>query len=703
MKKIEQFQITSLMLSGFKSYEEPTELVFGNPTVITGGNGRGKSSIADAIAFAVTGCPFFGERGIDRLHNENNPDVAIRMCLVDETGTFHELNRTRRKNRMTITYDGYEIRQLDLADLFGERDVFLSIFNPLYFIEELGEDGKKLLERYLPTIPHETVLSQLSEPVREHLKNETILSPEGSLKRCREEIRGLEERITYLRGQKDLAASQGESHEQAEQELTLQADTLREEIAELEQRQFSGMDVSDMQERLVELSERYEEAARDERADTSKLREQLQTLREKIARREGEQYQSKFTEALAEASARVKDLGVRYQRESAAYKAFHAGMECPACHRSVTEQSLPEVQAALKKVLSELYAAGSEQRAQLIELQEMDKKAADTFAQFKEDDLGKWAAEAAEMEQRCASLAEQASAEMERLRAEIQTLTADLEYGNLSQAEYDHLGTCREKLRQSEAKIAALQTMTAAQLPDFDREIAQANASIAEIKRKMANVIAYISKRAELTFSQLKMNRVEISLYMREEYKLTEADRNASFIFLLDGFNEIPTTTMQIRCLRDILDISDKKYPEAAIILSNRDPLDTYMDLLEYENGFDADQIDRLKFYFHNCYIKELSQEQIDDYFEPNQRCLVPAARNILDTPFYLVLYRQAMQPSGKDAGRWITDAFQDHLNNGTPEKTTLMLQMLLREIDNLRSDITSAERELSNIIGERS
>lgn len=513
MKKIEQFQITSLMLSGFKSYEEPTELVFGNPTVITGGNGRGKSSIADAIAFAVTGCPFFGERGIDRLHNENNPDVAIRMCFVDETGTLHELNRTRRKNRMTITYDGYEIRQLDLADLFGERDVFLSILNPLYFIEELGEDGKKLLERYLPTIPHETVLSQLSEPVREHLKNETILSPEGSLKRCREEIRGLEERITYLRGQKDLAASQGESHEQAEQELTLQVDTLREEIAELEQRQFSGMDVSDMQERLVELSGRYEEAARDERTDTSKLREQLQTLREKIARREGEQYQSKFTEALAEASARVKDLGVRYQRESAAYKAFHAGMECPACHRSVTEQSLPEVQAALKKVLSELYAAGSEQRAQLIELQEMDKKAADTFAQFKEDDLGKWAAEAAEMEQRCASLAEQASAETERLRAEIQTLTADLEYGNLSQSEYDHLGTCREELRQSEAKIAALQTMTAAQLPDFDREIAQANSSIAEIKRKMANVIAYISKRAELTFSQLKMNRVEISLY----------------------------------------------------------------------------------------------------------------------------------------------------------------------------------------------
>ena len=153
MKKIEQFQIIGMTISGFKSYEGPTELTFGNPTVITGGNGRGKTSIADAIAFVVTGLPFFGERGIDRLHNESNPDVAIQMRFVDETGAAHKLIRTRKKNRMTITYDGYEIRQLDLTDLFGERDVFLSILNPLYFIEELGEDGKNLLERYLPLIP----------------------------------------------------------------------------------------------------------------------------------------------------------------------------------------------------------------------------------------------------------------------------------------------------------------------------------------------------------------------------------------------------------------------------------------------------------------------------------------------------------------------------------------------------------------------
>ena len=512
MKKIEQFQITSMNISGFKSYEEPTEFIFGNPTVITGGNGRGKTSIADAIAFAVTGLPFFGERGIDRLHNENNPDATVQMCFVDEAGVAHELTRVRRKNRMTITYDGYEIRQLDLADLFGERDVFLSILNPLYFIEELGESGKNLLERYLPLIPQKTILAQLPEPVRESLKDEEILSPDAYLKRRREEIRGLEEHITYLGGQKDLAAAQGQQHEKMQAELAENLAVLRAEIAALEEKQFDGLDPVKTQERLVELSHRYEEIARDERGDTMQKQKELHTLREKIIRRQAEQYQSKFTEPLAEITSKVNDLGTRYRREMSAYKAFHAGMDCPTCHRRVTEETLPEVQTALKEAISQLWAAGTELKGQLTELQEMDKKARETFETFQADDLRKWEAEAAELEQRCKEQTGGAQ-DSEQMRSEIQSLTADLEYGNLTQAEYDHLGECREQCREVEAKISALNAMAAEEMLDFDREIREAQETIGGIKRTMTNVIAYISKRAELTFSQLKMNRVEISLY----------------------------------------------------------------------------------------------------------------------------------------------------------------------------------------------
>lgn len=513
MKKIEQFQIIGMTISGFKSYEGPTELTFGDPTVITGGNGRGKTSIADAIAFAVTGLPFFGERGIDRLHNESNPDVSIQMRFVDERGAAHELTRTRRKNRMTIIYDGYEIRQLDLTDLFGERDVFLSILNPLYFIEELGEDGKNLLERYLPLIPQEMILAQLAEPVRASLKDEFLLSPDAYLKRRREEIRGLEERITYLGGQRDLAAAQEEQQQKTRLELADQLDGLKAEIAALEEKQFAGLDVERMQERLVELSRRYDETAQDVHGDASEQQKALQELRERIIRRQTEQYQSKFTQPMAEAYARVNDLGARYQREMASYKAFHAGMECPTCHRSVTEQTLPEVQTAIKKTLSELYAAGTEQRNQLNELQELDRKAMETFEQFKGEDLRRWEAEISVLEQSCAERSRSGAAESSLIRNEIQSLTTELEYGKLTQAEYDRLSACREECREVEAKLSALESMTAEEPSDLGGEIRQAQDRIGEIKRIMTNVIAYISKRAELTFSQLRMNKVEISLY----------------------------------------------------------------------------------------------------------------------------------------------------------------------------------------------
>lgn len=533
MKKIEQFQITSMSISGFKSYEKPTELTFGDPTVITGGNGRGKTSIADAIAFAVTGLPFFGERGLDRLHNEKNPDVTIQMRFVDENGITHELTRIRRNNDMSIYYDGYTIRQLDLTDLFGERDVFLSILNPLYFIEELGTNGKNLLERYLPFIPQETILAQLPSAVQASLKDEVILSPDAYLKGRRAEIRELEERITYLGGQKDLAATQEKQYETMQVEFSEGITALQNEIEALAEKQFAGLDTAKMQERLVELSQRYDEMARDERGDTVQRQKELHALREKIVCRQAEQYQSKFTEPLAEISAKVNDLGVRYKRESVAYKAFHAGMDCPTCHRRVTEETLPEVQAALKKTISELYAAGTEQKGQLTELQEMDKKAKETFEAFKEADLHKWAEDAAELERRCAEQSETGSQAAESLRSEIQNLTAELEYGNLTQAEYDRLRECREQCRELESKLSALNEMASAQTPDFDCEIREAQEAIGKIKRTMTNVISYVSKRAELTFSQLKMNRVEISLYdvvkstgeVKDTFKFTYSGR----------------------------------------------------------------------------------------------------------------------------------------------------------------------------------
>ena len=156
-----------------------------------------------------------------------------------------------------------------------------------------------------------------------------------------------------------------------------------------------------------------------------------------------------------------------------------------------------------------------------------------TFDAFKEADLRKWTEDAAELERRCAEQSETSSQAAESLRSEIQALTAELEYGNLTQAEYGRLRECREQCRELESKLSALNEMASAQTPDFDREIREAQEAIGKIKRTMTNVISYVSKRAELTFSQLKMNRVEISLYdvvkstgeVKDTFKFTYSGR----------------------------------------------------------------------------------------------------------------------------------------------------------------------------------
>lgn len=532
MKKIERFQITGMTISGFKSYEEPTELAFGNLTTITGGNGQGKTSIADAIAFAVTGLPFFGERGLDRLHNEVNGDLYISLRFVDETGTPHELVRTRRGNRMTISYDGYEIRQMDLTDLFGEKDAFLSIFNPLYFIEELGDEGKKLLEMHLPMISQAEVMAELSEPVRQRLEKEQILAPDAFLKAKREEIRNLEGEIIYLTGQRDQAAAQNNDLAAKTRELPRRHDALLKEIAALEEKRFSGLDVSAMQEKLSELSGRYDEARRNRSDENRELRDRLSALREKIAARRVEQYQPKYTQALADATARRDALAAQYNREAASFKALRAGMACPVCHRPITGESLPGIQNDLRTTAATLLADGQEQQRQIGELEQLEQQARDTFEQFKDDDLKNWSAEADGLEAQCRKLDSNADAQAEKLRQEIQSLTLDLEYGNLSQQEFDRLTACREELSQCEAELAVVQSLSMEDISRFDRQILQNQTEISELKKLMADVVIYSSKRDEMTFSALKLNWVEISLY---DVVKSTGERKDAFKFNYNG------------------------------------------------------------------------------------------------------------------------------------------------------------------------
>ena len=480
MEKIKGFQISSMIVSGFKCYEEPTEITFGNPTIVTGGNGRGKSSLADAIAFAVTGLPFFGERGIDRLHNETNPDLQITMRFTDDTGRAHELTRSRQKDRMSITYDGYAIRQTDLNEMFGERDVFLSIFNPLYFIEELGEDGKKLLERYLPPIPQADVLAQLNAQTQQSLSGMQLPSPEMFLKNRREEIRELEQNAVYLSGKLDLAQKQRQSSKELSSRLTAQIQELQQELSLLEARRFENVNLEDLQEQLVQASEQYEELSGEapETPDTAELDAKLQEFHAKLGARSSEVYQPKYTGPLAEDTAKVQALGKKYQQNAALLKRFQSGTSCPVCRRVLSQQEYPAFRQALQAETERIAADGTQLKGQIAELQEMEQKSQSTFEQFKADDLAKYQAEIDALNQKREQLQAAAAQQntrrqqtLEQLRTRIQNLTASMECGTLSPADSERLAECKASLEDCRVQLAAAQQVLSAAPENFDERI----------------------------------------------------------------------------------------------------------------------------------------------------------------------------------------------------------------------------------------
>ena len=507
MEKISGFKITSMRLSGFKSYAQDTELSFSDLTSITGGNGRGKSSIADAIAFVVTGLPFFGERGNDRLVSENATELFIAMRFEDDAGARHELTRAWDKSHTTVTYDGLPVKQSDLTEMFGEKDVFLSIINPLYFIEELGDKGKDLLERHLPAIPKEEIMAQLSEQVREQLGGEEMLSPDVTLKRLREKVRESESTLIYLQGQLDMAQSQTMENTAKENALKARLAELAAEQAKLKAKQFEGIDVSALQSQMADLSAQYSDLAGDRGGTDARLLE----LTQKLGERRAAAYVPKYADYIAAARVKIKTLSERYSDQTSVFMGIARERVCPTCRRAVTEADLPKLKETYQQTVGAILAEGKEEQAKLDELYELEKKARDTFEQFKAEDVAKLEAEIETVNAQKAS--EDGAADMDRLRGAIQELTTRMEYGNLDGEEYDRLRVCTEDIKKTEAELAALQSVSAPSPENLQAKIDATNASIEADGEKMKAAALFVAKKTELLAAKLHMNRVEISLY----------------------------------------------------------------------------------------------------------------------------------------------------------------------------------------------
>ena len=178
MAQITSLQIEHLTVTGFGCFAGEHTWTFGRMTTVTGHNYQGKSTIADAIAYALTGAPFFGGRDLDRLQNEGSPFMRVELTVRVDDGKTHEIRRARQGGKTALSVDGTTTTQERFAERFGSRDLILSLLNPLYFAEVLGGDGRTLVEQYLPSVPHAAVREKLSEHMRGILGDDRLEMPE---------------------------------------------------------------------------------------------------------------------------------------------------------------------------------------------------------------------------------------------------------------------------------------------------------------------------------------------------------------------------------------------------------------------------------------------------------------------------------------------------------------------------------------------
>lgn len=507
MERINEFYIVNVKMKGFKRFENEFSADVDTLTVVCGGNGQGKTTIADAISYAFCGTPFWGEKSCDRLQNPNCTDMSVEIKFVDGNGEIHTLVRRKCGSETNIILDSNPVRQKDLISLFAEKDIFLSLLNPLYFVERIAQDGREFLQKLLPPVEKSDVLERLSDSAKTLLEGESLLDPDFYIKKKREEIRELNEVNVYIEGQMDLLKKQKADAENKLDDVLKRGEEILRQKAALEEKQFKGIDVEALKKRQAELVKNNSDAVR-------------KSLFAKEAEIRNRKYESKFADEIIKTRSMYEQLGEKYKARVERFKNLKVGDVCPTCKTAVTAENIKTIADGIKSEALKLRTQGQETAAALKELLELNQKSLEKFEEFKADDLKNITAKLKKLESGDIS--------------EIAVIEDKIRLGNLSEEEYTNL---RELIKKAEAYAQEVNALAetekkASSISDMEKSIETNNARKTELLNLINAAGSYMAAKAEITLSQLKMDHAAIKLF---DVVKTTGEVKDVFRFTYDG------------------------------------------------------------------------------------------------------------------------------------------------------------------------
>ena len=550
MAQITSLQIMQLTVTGFGCFADEHTWTFGRMTTITGHNYQGKSTIADAIAYALTGAPVFGGRDLDRLQNEGSPFMRVELTVRTDDGKTHAIRRARQGGKTALSVDGTTTTQERFAERFGSRDLILSLLNPLYFAEVLSGDGRTLIEQYLPSVPHEAVMEKLSEHMRGILGDDRLEMPEVYLKEKRRELKELEKDRLVLDGQMQQTENQrAKLQSELAEEKALLAHTAA-ALAPLENKQ-KAQDFTALDAEIARLSAQYD-AVQDGQADDR--RAALQAELDAVRARE---FNFPGTAQLRQMQGQLQALYGRYNDEAGRLQYLQTQGVCPTCLRRIDGGSFPEIQAAFARRLQKIQTDGVALRQQSETLALQETQARNEFDALKTGEITRLEQELAE------APADTAAQQRELIKAKIKELSAQRALGGLTADESQQYQTLFHEQGKLESEISQIEKLLDS-LPKGQQEgLDKLDEEIRTLQDKITAAKAYQSERAALLFAPVQMHKAGLKLYepMKESGELRDV-----FKLTWDGRDYVRLSLSErMRCGLEVVELlsrlSGKRYP----------------------------------------------------------------------------------------------------------------------------------------------
>lgn len=513
MKKITSMKILSLEMENFRNHTANERFELGDMTFISGHNGTGKTTMAHAICYVLYGVNYYGLQKIERIINEQANTVKVKLEFMDQDSEVHTLIRARKGDKGTLLLDGYSVTNEEIEQNFCDKRLFLSMFNPSYLAETLGEKGRELVLKYLAPISPETVIEKLPS-YSAVLSNIDFKdnSPDLLIQGFREDVRRAEQQIAILEGNIQSIKDNSAEAKQKLDALYNDKRNTEAQIQSLELKQFQGIDVQELSFEKDIVMEKLSECKDAGNSERIMLEEKLKAV---LSRK----YESQFTKPIAEARAEYDSYHKQYNQMLERCKKVKVGMKCPVCFTEITESNISSVQGEMKAKLSEILALVNGAAARGREAVELDKKSAAAFEQNR-------AADAEKLKQQIAQLNQNSSeVDTASLRAELEEISHKITYGNLSENEVSELNDLKATLVGITAEIKILEGFCdVSKLKDAINQQQSFKEQIEQNTIKVNAVKEYISKRTELMTASLKMPNV--TLRLEEVFRTTGEVKN---------------------------------------------------------------------------------------------------------------------------------------------------------------------------------